>query len=191
MIKLCIDKQKIYKILLSNKEKEYTSRIDLSAKSINIFRFLMLCIICILYFKIISIRVYTAPFSASSAAWLLAMIFACISIIFHELLHAIILSHQNTVYVLFMNKGLTTYFNEPISKPRCLLMMIFPFLILSLIPLFLGFVISNDFWVTFLLVYSTANAGLSYVDIAHFIVVIIKVHKFHNVLVDHNYLLII
>ena len=145
MIKLCIDKQKIYKILLSNKGKKYTSRIDLSAKSINIFRFLMLCIICIIYFKIISIRVYTAPFSASSAAWLLAMIFACISIIFHELLHAIILSHQNTVYVLFMNKGLTTYFNEPISKSRCLLMMIFPFLILSLIPLFLGFVIYAGF----------------------------------------------
>lgn len=191
MIKLCTDKRKIHEILESNKEKPHTSRMDLSTKSLSIFRFLILGILCILYFKLISIRVSIAPFSASSASWLFAMLSACISIIFHELLHAITLSPQNTVYVFFINKGFTTYFMKPISKPRCLFMMIFPFCVLSLLPLFLSFAISNGFWVTFLLVYSLANAGLSYVDIAHFILVLLKVPKSHHILMDRNDLLIL
>ena len=106
----------------------------------------------------------------------------------HELLHAICISSKNNVQIYRVKSGLMTWFTAPITKRRYLGMLLVPVLLLGFIPSICTFVIPETMpgFITFVLIFSLGNIGMSCGDLTNFIITAIKVKKGNKVLPCKN-----
>ena len=97
-------------------------------------------------------------------------------------------SRQNNVQIYRVKSGLTTWFTAPITKRRYLGMLLVPVLLLGFIPSICTFVIPETMpgFITFVLIFSLGNIGMSCGDLTNFIITAIKVKKGNKVLPCKN-----
>ena len=118
----------------------------------------------------------------------LGLISSILTLPLHELLHAICISSKNNVQIYRVKSGLMTWFTAPITKRRYLGMLLVPVLLLGFIPSICTFVIPETMpgFITFVLIFSLGNIGMSCGDLTNFIITAIKVKKGNKVLPCKN-----
>ena len=137
---------------------------------------------------LVKFRRYIGAFEASLTPMIIGLISSFLTLPLHELLHAICISSKNNVQIYRVKSGLTTWFTAPITKRRYLGMLLVPVLLLGFIPSICTFVIPETMpgFITFVLIFSLGNIGMSCGDLTNFIITAIKVKKGNKVLPCKN-----
>ena len=127
-------------------------------------------------------------FEASLTPMIFGLISSILILPLHELLHAICISSKNNVQIYRVKSGLMTWFTAPITKRKYLGMLLVPVLLLGFIPSICTFVIPETMpgLITFVLIFSLGNIGMSCGDLTNFIITAIKVKKGNKVLPCKN-----
>ena len=140
---------------------------------------LLLSILFVIVYAIllVNFRRYIGAFEASLTPMIIGLISSILILPLHELLHAICISSKNNVQI-----------TAPITKRRYLGMLLVPVLLLGFIPSICTFVIPETMpgFITFVLIFSLGNIGMSCGDLTNFIITAIKVKKGNKVLPCKN-----
>lgn len=151
---------------------------------------LLLSILFVIVYAILLVkfRGYIGAFEASLTPMIIGLISSILTLPLHELLHAICISSKNNVQIYRVKSGLMTWFTAPITKRRYLGMLLVPVLLLGFIPSICTFVIPETMpgFITFVLIFSLGNIGMSCGDLTNFIITAIKVKKGNKVLPCKN-----
>ena len=151
---------------------------------------LLLSILFVIVYAILLVkfRRYIGAFEASLTPMIIGLISSILTLPLHELLHAICISSKNNVQICRVKSGLMTWFTAPITKRRYLGMLLVPVLLLGFIPSICTFVIPETMpgFITFILIFSLGNIGMSCGDLTNFIITAIKVKKGNKVLPCKN-----
>lgn len=151
---------------------------------------LLLSILFVIVYAILLVkfRRYIGAFEASLTPMIIGLISSILILPLHELLHAICISSKNNVQIYRVKSGLMTWFTAPITKRRYLGMLLVPVLLLGFIPSICTFVIPETMpgLITFVLIFSLGNIGMSCGDLTNFIITAIKVKKGNKVLPCKN-----
>lgn len=151
---------------------------------------LLLSILFVIVYAILLVkfRRYIGAFEASLTPMILGLISSILILPLHESLHAICISSKNNVQIYRVKSGLMTWFTAPITKRRYLGMLLVPVLLLGFIPSICTFVIPETMpgFITFVLIFSLGNIGMSCGDLTNFIITAIKVKKGNKVLPCKN-----
>ena len=151
---------------------------------------LLLSILFVIVYAILLVkfRRYIGAFEASLTPMIIGLISSILTLPLHELLHAICISSKNNVQIYRVKSGLMTWFTAPITKRRYLGMLLVPVLLLGFIPSICTFVIPETMpgFITFVLIFSPGNIGMSCGDLTNFIITAIKVKKGNKVLPCKN-----
>ena len=143
---------------------------------------LLLSILFVIVYAILLVkfRRYIGAFEASLTPMIIGLISSILTLPLHELLHAICISSKNNVQIYRVKSGLMTWFTAPITKRRYLGMLLVPSICTFVIPETMpGFI-------TFVLIFSLGNIGMSCGDLTNFIITAIKVKKGNKVLPCKN-----
>lgn len=135
---------------------------------------LLLSILFVIVYAILLVkfRRYIGAFEASLTPMIIGLISSILTLPLHELLHAICISSKNNVQIYRVKSGLMTWFTAPITKRRYLGMLLVPVLLLGFIPSICTFVIPETMpgFITFVLIFSLGNIGMSCGDLTNFII---------------------
>lgn len=150
----------------------------------------LLSVLFVLAYAILLVRFRRSigAFEASLLPMLIGLICALLTIPIHELLHAMCVSKNSDVHIYRVKAGFMTWFSNPITKERYLVMLLAPVLSLGILPSICTFLIPETApnLISFLLIFSLGNIGMAYGDLTNFIVAAIKVKHGNKVVPCKN-----
>lgn len=139
--------------------------------------FLSIVAVCAYAIIMVRYRRHLGEFNVSVLPMFLGLLCSLIALPIHELIHAICIPSKIATHIYRVNAGFMTWFEEPITKFRYQLMLLAPLSVLGILPsvccLFLPTTLPNV--ISFLLIFSLANLGISCGDLTNLIVTTVKV----------------
>lgn len=134
-------------------------------KKIQILALMYLIPIWILQGILIYTKTVMYPESAVSTRFqLISFVIILLTIIPHEILHAIYFPKNATVYLFTIKTGMAVMCTEPVTKRRFCVLLLFPCLVLGVIPLVVWLFLTDSFWANVLFNVGCGGLMVSIID---------------------------